>query len=182
MKERRTELPPVRSPIGVLLQGGGRTYEVLAILDSHNEPYRPPPVREEQWSSQESRLEPHSPCTNVDSKCGGVPRPGSTDREFLVCDDRRWIHRWVELPNFDGTKPIGWIARVEQYFNIQGASKNYKIPIAFVGMEGQASHWFKWLKRRIPNLSEGAVLKKEMIQRYSDFPATIAYERLAALE
>lgn len=59
----------------------------------------------------------------------------------------------MELLGFDRVDLVEWIARVEQYFNIQEMTEEYKIPMTFVSMEGQAGYWFKWLKRRMPNIT-----------------------------
>ena len=71
----------------------------------------------------------------------------------------------VELLSFDGGDPVGWITRVETYFEIHGSSKDMKIRLAKICMEGSTIHWFNLLKETKDNLT-GGKLKKMMVDRY----------------
>ncbi|XP_061362618.1 uncharacterized protein LOC133306325 [Gastrolobium bilobum] len=51
----------------------------------------------------------------------------------------------MELPNFAGTYPNGWIFRTELYFGLQQVPENIKVRLAGMKMEGLASPWFQWL-------------------------------------
>lgn len=42
----------------------------------------------------------------------------------------------IELPTFEGTDSIGWLARVEKYFAIHHTREDLKVPTAFISMEG----------------------------------------------
>ncbi|RDY00843.1 hypothetical protein CR513_15925, partial [Mucuna pruriens] len=46
----------------------------------------------------------------------------------------------VELPNFDGSDPIRWIAK--------SIKSEVKVFLAFICMEGVVVHWFKYLRKR----------------------------------
>lgn len=101
-KEKRTEPPIVRSLGGGSLRGPGRVEEGLGHQESQTEPYQPPPSREEHWSSQESGLGPHVLGPHTNASRGGAFGTGEPEREVIGGDDRRWMHRRVELLSFDG--------------------------------------------------------------------------------
>lgn len=48
----------------------------------------------------------------------------------------------VELPGFTGVDPVGWISRVETYFEVHNTSDEMKIRLARLCMEGSTIHWF----------------------------------------
>ena len=52
----------------------------------------------------------------------------------------------MELPNFDGSEPTGWIARVERFFEVHEVKPELWVGMAFVSMEGAAVHWFQCLR------------------------------------
>ncbi|CAH9085014.1 unnamed protein product [Cuscuta epithymum] len=57
------------------------------------------------------------------------------------------------LPSFDGEDPIGWLARVEQQFELNRTPPDRQIAAARVSMEGAALYWVTWLKARKPGIS-----------------------------
>lgn len=73
----------------------------------------------------------------------------------------------IEMPTFDGTDLIGWIARAEQHFEIQGTLEELKIFLAPVSMEGVPLHWLRWLRQKNPQLSWN-LLKEKLMQRYTN--------------
>lgn len=79
-----------------------------------------------------------------------------------------WIdsygHKKVELPNFDGIDPIGWLARAEQYFSINNTRDDIKVQLAVVCMKGHALHWIRWLRQRSPSIL-WQQLSHELLQR-----------------
>lgn len=56
-------------------------------------------------------------------------------------EEMRQALRRVKLPNFDGSDPIGWPSKSEQYFEIQGTPTSNKVLMAVICMEGGAMHW-----------------------------------------
>ena len=89
---------------------------------------------------------------------------GGDRREFEE-DERHWIKRKVELPNFDGNDPNGWLARAEKFFEVYAVKPELKVEMAFVSMEGPPVHWFQCLMSKCPNLT-WEKLRAELIKRY----------------
>ncbi|KZV49412.1 hypothetical protein F511_27495 [Dorcoceras hygrometricum] len=89
--------------------------------------------------------------------------------------------RRSEIPAFDGTDPVGWWGKAEQYFEIHDTLTYHHLRITHIRMEGPAAHWFQWMKLKTPdwNWDRGV---KELIHRYSDRKAANPYESLASFE
>ena len=48
----------------------------------------------------------------------------------------------IEMPRFDGTEPLGWIFKINQYFEYHGTPDQDRLTIASFYMEGWALAWF----------------------------------------
>lgn len=56
------------------------------------------------------------------------------------------VHRLkLEVPRFDGSKPLGWIYKINQFFEYHGTPDTNKLTIASFYMEGRALAWFQWM-------------------------------------
>ena len=57
------------------------------------------------------------------------------------------IHHQMKLdvPRFDGTDPLGWIFKINQYFEYHGTPEHVRLTIASFYMEGRALAWFQWM-------------------------------------
>ena len=66
---------------------------------------------------EESHVEPGSV---EGSRAQAISNEGRDAREEeekeLVEDQKQWIKRKVELPNFDGEDLMGWLARAKKFF------------------------------------------------------------------
>jgi len=60
---------------------------------------------------------------------------------------RSWTRR-VELPSFEGTVPSGWVARAENFFEVQNVSGLERLHLAFISMEGSANSWFTFCRKK----------------------------------
>jgi len=80
---------------------------------------------------------------SVNNRKGAVKmiRKEDSDSDSEEEVQKQWMKR-VELPTFEGSDPMGWIARAEKFFEIQNISPKEKLRLAFISMEGNASHWF----------------------------------------
>uniref|UniRef100_A0A2C9U3L8 Retrotransposon gag domain-containing protein n=1 Tax=Manihot esculenta TaxID=3983 RepID=A0A2C9U3L8_MANES len=87
----------------------------------------------------------------------------------------------VEMPDFDGTDPVGWVARSEQFFEIQNIVEETKVPLALVSMEGALLHWLRGLRQRNPLLT-WEQLREELMQRYSEDLSENPYKHLVPLK
>ncbi|KAG8634577.1 hypothetical protein MANES_17G059650v8 [Manihot esculenta] len=71
----------------------------------------------------------------------------------LLLEDAFSMAKKMEMPDFDGTDPVGCVARSEQFFEIQNIPEETKVPLALVSMEGAPLHWLRWLRQRNPLLT-----------------------------
>lgn len=59
-------------------------------------------------------MKPNITGINIEGRRGGgVCIGGDPDKEIAVGEDKRWIHRHMELPGLDGTDPVGWTAQTK---------------------------------------------------------------------
>lgn len=90
------------------------------------------------------------------------------------------LPRRLELPTFGGIDPNGWIARVEQFFELQNTAENQKIPLAMICMEGSALHWMRWLPQTNRSM-RWPMLMMELIKRYDGRHSGNELERLCSV-
>ncbi|XP_019189232.1 PREDICTED: uncharacterized protein LOC109183619 [Ipomoea nil] len=86
----------------------------------------------------------------------------------------------LEIPTFDGTDPVGWLARADQYFAIQCTREDLKVPTAFISMEGPALHWLRWLQQQHPSLT-WSQFTTELLEEFGGELSGPPIEQLAAL-
>lgn len=106
------------------------------------------------------------------------PTPVPLRQTFPV--DVSLISGKLEIPTFDGTDPIGWLARAEQYFAIQCTRDDLKVPTAFVRMEGPALHWLRWFQQQHPTLT-WAQFTSKLLDEFGGELSGPPIEQLAAL-
>ncbi|WVZ06121.1 hypothetical protein V8G54_019467 [Vigna mungo] len=51
----------------------------------------------------------------------------------------------LDLPSFDGTDPLGWIFKANQFFTFHQTPPEQRIQLASFSLEGQALAWFQWM-------------------------------------
>ncbi|KAG2679678.1 hypothetical protein I3760_11G062100 [Carya illinoinensis] len=51
----------------------------------------------------------------------------------------------LDFPKFDGTEPMEWILKAQQFFAYFKTPEDQKLQIAFFHMEGKALSWYCWL-------------------------------------
>lgn len=51
----------------------------------------------------------------------------------------------LDVPRFDGSDPLGWIFKINQFFEFHGTSEQERLTIASFYMDGRALAWFKWM-------------------------------------
>ena len=59
----------------------------------------------------------------------------------------------IQMPDFNGLDPLGWLARAQQYFQINHMPDSLELQLALVCMEDIALHWAHWLEDRSSNLT-----------------------------
>ncbi|CAH9085680.1 unnamed protein product [Cuscuta epithymum] len=85
------------------------------------------------------------------------------------------------LPSFDGGDPIGWIARVEQQFELHNTLPEKKVAAAMVAMEGGALYWVTWLRSRKPGIS-WEDFKQALVARFDSQHQGNRFERLSGVK
>ena len=94
----------------------------------------------------------------------------------VVSEPRSWTKK-IELPVFEGLDPVSWIARAEKFFEVHRVQEEEKIQLAFISMEGEAVHWFRFIRRRTPTLSWNSLIPL-LLQRFDEGCRGNVYERL----
>lgn len=56
-------------------------------------------------------------------------------------------HMKLDLPRFNGQDPLGWIFKIQQFFDYQGVSDVERLIVASFYMEGPALYWYQWMSR-----------------------------------
>ena len=56
------------------------------------------------------------------------------------------IHKLkLDVPRFDGTNPLGWIFKINQFFDYHSTPAHERLTIASFYIEGRALAWFQWM-------------------------------------
>lgn len=93
---------------------------------------------------------------------------------------QKHLMKRVELPTFEGSDPMGWIARAKKFFAIQSISSKEKLRLTFISMEGSTSHWFSFCKKKTKNPSwEG--FTEALNKRFRCKERSIVFEKLTTL-
>lgn len=90
------------------------------------------------------------------------------------------LPRRLELPVFNGSDPMGWLARVEQYFEFQQIKESQKVSMALIGMKGSALRWIRWLRQKSLDMNWESLVS-ELNKRYDGRHAGNEFERLCSV-
>lgn len=101
-------------------------------------------------------------------------------QQLVIVEGNSLAIKKVEMHNFDGVDPIGWLARADEYFVLNNTREDMKVQLVLVCMEGPALHWLRWIKQHNSNIF-WAQLTQELLQRYGGDMRSNLYERLATL-
>ena len=55
-------------------------------------------------------------------------------------DTKEWGKITSDLPDFDGIDPMGWLDRVEKFFNKHGINSEQRVGMAFFSMKGPTDY------------------------------------------
>jgi len=86
----------------------------------------------------------------------------------------------MELPTFEGSYPLGWISRAEKYFEVQNVTPKEKLSLAFISMEGNASHWFRFWRQKTKNPS-WEELTTTLSRSFGGSDRSTVFKRLATI-
>ncbi|KAD1443144.1 hypothetical protein E3N88_42815 [Mikania micrantha] len=87
----------------------------------------------------------------------------------------------VELPEFSGFDPQGWIQKATLYFDINKTPDELRIRLAQLSMVGVAQHWFTIINQVRESLS-WVDFQSELLQRFSGLEIHNPYEQLATIQ
>lgn len=73
----------------------------------------------------------------------------------------------MDLPTFDGSDPLGWLARADQYFLVHSTSTDMKLKLAVIAMAGATMSWIQLLLRRNPQLT-WSKFSQELLERFGE--------------
>ncbi|XP_058725452.1 uncharacterized protein LOC131596726 [Vicia villosa] len=65
----------------------------------------------------------------------------------------------LDIPRFNGTDPLGWIFKINQFFDYHMTPEDQRLRIASFYMEGEALGWFQWMHSNNMLLSWSAFLQ-----------------------
>jgi hypothetical protein len=51
----------------------------------------------------------------------------------------------LDIPRFDGTEALGWIFKINQFFDFHRTPEDQRLNIASFYMEGEALSWYQWM-------------------------------------
>jgi len=87
----------------------------------------------------------------------------------------------VKLPIFVGLDSHGLLTRVQKFSEVQNVAEKERFNFAFISMEGNASHWFKFQRQNSKNLS-WSEFSRALIRKFRGKERNSLYERLARLK
>ena len=93
------------------------------------------------------RLSPSSPSSTSPNPPPQTPVPATTHKMKL------------EVPRFDGTEPLGWIFKINQYFEYHNTPDKDRLTIASFYMEVRALAWFQYMTTNAQFTSWAAFLQ-----------------------
>nr|KYP39109.1 hypothetical protein KK1_039592 [Cajanus cajan] len=76
-------------------------------------------------------------------------KPSLTDNDGK--DEDATTHSWLKkvvLPTFEGSDPLGWLARAEKFFEVHQVKSSERLRVAFISMEGKACQWFQYWRNQ----------------------------------
>lgn len=83
----------------------------------------------------------------------------------------------LELPPFDGSDPIAWLAQAEQFFLVNNTPITDRVQLSLIAMSGRAMFWAQWVLRRSSSIT-WVQFSQELIDRFGDSSAINAYEAM----
>lgn len=51
----------------------------------------------------------------------------------------------MDIPRFDGNDALGWIFKINHFFNFHNTQEEQRISIASFYLDGPALNWFQWM-------------------------------------
>lgn len=115
------------------------------------------------------------------SSATGPQHEGSTTSGTKDTTQLRALPSTIQLPSFDGSDLIGWLARANQQFKLHHATPESKVSTAVVAMEESALYWITWLCSRKPGLT-WEEFSQALVARFDTRFKGNPFERLADIK
>lgn len=75
-----------------------------------------------------------------------LPLPSPTSSTTTQSPATSIPHRMkLDVPHFDGTDPLSWIFKINQFFEYHATPEHERLTIASFYMEGCTLAWFQWM-------------------------------------
>lgn len=87
----------------------------------------------------------------------------------------------VELPAFEVDDPMGWLGKMERYFDVHDTPEECKLKLTYICMHSSTVHWCRWMKARVPNMKSDRFPAEVLIKRYGGFDEN-PFEMMASLQ
>lgn len=111
---------------------------------------------------------------------GDINSPSYPAPSPVLLKDTSLAIKKIELPNFDGFDPVGWLTRANRYFALNYTRDDMKIHLALVCISGPTLHSLQWLHQRSLNLS-WLQFSRELLHWYGGDIRANHYEQLATI-
>lgn len=95
-------------------------------------------------------------------------------------EDERGTRKRVELPTFDGTDPMGWIAKAEKFIDLKKITEKEKMKLVYICMEGGVSYWFRFWRKKSKNPSQ-RMFTEALMRRFGGLNRGTIFEKLVVV-
>lgn len=92
-----------------------------------------------------------------------------------------WAVKKVQLPEFYGFDPQGWIQKAKLFFDINSTPVALRVRLAQLSMVGVAQHWFTIVQQVHDSLTWDQ-FQLELLQRFSGLEIQNPFEQLASIK
>ncbi|KAG6394568.1 hypothetical protein SASPL_145157 [Salvia splendens] len=103
----------------------------------------------------------------LNHKFGATPEDGASSENRDSNSVSAGNKSTSPMPIFDGSEPLVWLARANQYFLVNKTSSDRRVDVAMLAIDGPAKPWKQLLVRRCPSLSWDKFVQ-ELLQRFGD--------------
>lgn len=93
---------------------------------------------------------------------------------------RESLLKKIELPEFDGLLPYGWIRNVERYFRAAQYNEQQKLELVALSLTGEVLNWYLWESEE-ERFESWFQFKQRMLERFAESIDDEPRNRLCAL-
>ncbi|KAL4560945.1 hypothetical protein LXL04_033102 [Taraxacum kok-saghyz] len=93
----------------------------------------------------------------------------------------KYRHRKIDMPQFSGSDPDGWILQSERYFAIYQLIEEEKVEATILCLSGDTLSWYHWSRKQHP-LTTWEAMKTLFLKKFRPIHGGDLYEQWAAVE